>query len=217
MLKAIIMDFDGVIVDTEVAWYDIFQEWFQKNYQYDLSVEDFLICVGSDSTALFAKLEKILGVNIDKKSFSEETVGEFVRKTCNLPPKLGVEQFIYSVKQAGLKLALATSSKDPKARAHLTRLDLIRYFDVIVTADIVEKIKPEPDLFLKALELLNVDSTEALIIEDSLNGLIAGQNANINVLLVPNDVTKYSNFDNYFDIVKSLEEVNINTLKARYQ
>ena len=217
MLKAIIMDFDGVIVDTEVAWYDIFQEWFQKNYQYDLSVEDFLICVGSDSTALFAKLEKILGVNIDKKSFSEETVGEFVRKTCNLPPKLGVEQFIYSVKQAGLKLALATSSKDPKARVHLTRLDLIRYFDVIVTADIVEKIKPEPDLFLKVLELLNVDSTEALIIEDSLNGLIAGQNANINVLLVPNDVTKYSNFDNYFGIVKSLEEVNINTLKARYQ
>lgn len=217
MLKAIIMDFDGVIVDTEVVWYSIFQEWFQKKYQYYLSIEEFLICVGSDSNTLFIKLEKKLGISIDKKSFSEETVSQFIQKTCDLPPKLGVEQFIYSVKQAGLKLALATSSKDPKAKSHLTRLDLIKYFDVIVTADMVEKIKPEPDLFIKALELLSVNNTEALIVEDSLNGLIAGCNANINVLVVPNAVTKYSDFSNYFDIVESLEGIDITTLKTRYQ
>ncbi len=217
MLKAIIMDFDGVILDTEVVWYSIFQEWFQKKHQYYLPIEEFLMCVGSDYYTLFAKLEKKLNINIDERAFAEETPIQFIQKACDLSPKSGVEQFIYSTKQAGLKLALATSSKDPKARNHLTRLDLIKYFDVIVTSDLVEKVKPAPDLFLKALELLDVDHTEALIIEDSLNGLIAGQNANINVLVVPNSVTKHSKFNNYFDIVESLEELDINILKTRYQ
>lgn len=58
MLKAVIMDFDGVIVDTEVIWFEIFSEWLKKNWNYDLTIEEFLVCVGSHSGELFDMLEK---------------------------------------------------------------------------------------------------------------------------------------------------------------
>ena len=53
MLKTIIMDFDGLIVDTEVVWYQIYVEWFRKQKNYEMSVEEFLICVGSESEGVF--------------------------------------------------------------------------------------------------------------------------------------------------------------------
>ena len=57
MLKTIIMDFDGLIVDTEVVWYHIYVEWFRREKGYDLSVQEFLTCVGSNSEDLFRKLD----------------------------------------------------------------------------------------------------------------------------------------------------------------
>ncbi|QGH36227.1 HAD-IA family hydrolase [Gracilibacillus salitolerans] len=216
MLKAIIMDFDGVIIDTEVIWYDIFAEWFMKNKNYHLSMNEFLQCVGADTDTLIEILEERSNLSIEREKFLNDTNKIFIERSERLPAKDGVVRVIESIKNAGLTLTLATSSSRPKPIKHLTRLGLIDYFDAIVTADDVSSIKPSPDLFLKALEKANVHSEEAVIIEDSENGLLAASKANVKAIWVPNDITKHSNTQQYYKKIKSLSELIISDLASEF-
>lgn len=216
MLKAIIMDFDGLIVDTEVVYYKIFADWFLQKKQYELTMEDFLICVGSNPEDLFQKLETQHGCCVDRALFQREIQERFLEESKLLPVKDGVAEFIQATKRGGLSLALATSAPLPKPLSHLKRLGLLEYFDLLVTADDVERIKPHPDLFLKAVEKLRIDKSEALIVEDSLNGLQSGLNAEMRVLVVPNDVTKHCIFKGYYRKVDSLLQEDVRALIANF-
>lgn len=208
MLKAVIMDFDGVILDTETVWYTIFKDWLQEKYGYNLSIPTFLTCVGSDDDLLFAKLAAEEAIYIDEKQFKAETTKMFVERSKNLPEMAGVTEFVKLVKESGLKLALATSSQKKKPYFHLTRLGLLDYFDVIVTAEQVTNIKPAPDLFLEALKQLAVKPAEAVIIEDSNNGLIAGNRAGIPVIIVPNQITIHSEFKGSLLVAECLQDID---------
>lgn len=217
MLKAVIMDFDGVIIDTEVVWYEIYKGWFKEHYGYDLSVTEFLICVGSSAKDFFLQMKEQNNIVVDEELFAKNTMNRFIAESDALPIKSGVRNFITEVKSRGLKLALATSSAGKKPIKHLKRLGLLDYFDEIITAEDVERIKPFPDLFLKAVERLNIEPSEAIIVEDSANGLKAGLKADINVIVVPNEVTKHSAFDDCYRIAERLDEVNVGQLIDYYQ
>ncbi len=67
MIKAVIFDFDGLILDTETAWYESYQEVLRKHHQFELSVAEFVKCVGTDDTELFSYLENELGDQSRKK------------------------------------------------------------------------------------------------------------------------------------------------------
>lgn len=215
MLKTIIMDFDGLIVDTEVVWYHIYVEWFRKQKGYDLSVQEFLACVGSNAEDLFRKLDA-KGITVDRDAFAKDTFARFIEESSRLPAKPGVEDFLKQAHANGLSVALATSSGRKKPTVHLERLGLLSYFDLLVTAEDVERIKPHPDLFLKAAEKLGCTPDECLVVEDSLNGLLAGVNAHMRVLVVPNDVTKYCQFEGQYQLCQSLTEVNVPQLIANF-
>lgn len=216
MLKAVIMDFDGVIIDTEVVWYQIFAKWFQKNKGYELQIQEFLTCVGSNADDLFDNLEEKKNIVVNRVRFAEETTSLFMEQSAWLTPKEGVVDFIKTVKRKGLKLALATSATRIKPQKHLTRLGLIDYFDELVTAEDVTRIKPYPDLFLTAAQKLDTMPGQILVIEDSLNGLEAGLSASMHVLIVPNAVTKYSDFTGCYRQEKSLVNVNMDQLLAEF-
>lgn len=211
MLKTIIMDFDGLIVDTEVVWYQIYVEWFRKNKNYEMSVQEFLICVGSEAEELFKSLDS-RGIHVDREIFARDTQQRFIEESTKLPAKPGVEDFLRTAKKQGIVIALATSSTRKKPETHLNRLNLMKYFDLLVTAEDVQRIKPAPDLFLKTAEKAGCTVEECLVIEDSLNGLNAGLNANMRVLVVPNDVTKYCDFQGEYLMVNSLEDVDVEKL-----
>ena len=211
MLKTIIMDFDGLIVDTENVWYHIFREWFRKNKSYDLSVTEFLKCVGSNSEDLFRELDG-KGVHVDRGQFSRDTTEEFIETSSILPAKDGVEAFLRQSKENGLSVVLATSSGKKKPSVHLNRLGLMKYFDCLVTAEDVEHIKPAPDLFLKAAERTKAGVQECLVVEDSLNGLKAGVNAGMRVLVVPNEVTRHCTFEGEYLMADSLADVDVQKL-----
>lgn len=217
MLKAVIMDFDGVIIDTEVVWYEIYKDWFKKNKDYQLSVQEFLTCVGSQEEELFWKLEKEQKIVVDRGKFKEDVTQGFIEQSNKLPPKEGVVQFIQAIKCEGLKLALATSATRKKPVSHLNRLGLMEYFDIIVTAEDVKRIKPFPDLFQEAARRLAITPVEALVVEDSENGLRAGINAHMKVLVVPNEVTKASDFCGYYKQVESLSAVDISKIMNEFK
>jgi putative hydrolase of the HAD superfamily len=212
MVKAVIMDFDGLIVDTESIWYSIFVEWFKQNKNYSLSLEEFVLCVGSSNNDLFDELKKRHGIIVDKEKFSKDVQEIHAAQSADLPARDGVPEFIAAVKGEGLKLALATSSSRPKPEYHLTRLQLIDKFDVLITADDVERIKPYPDLYLKAAKSLGVEPEEAVAVEDSYNGLVAGTRAGMRVIIVPNKVTQCSDFTGCYKKLDSLMGFNAEEL-----
>lgn len=215
MLKTIIMDFDGLIVDTEVVWYHIYVEWFRRQKNYDLTMEEFLTCVGSNAEDLFRRLDA-KGIAVDREAFAQETAARFIAESSRLPAKPGVAAFLRQARDSGLSVALATSSGRKKPVFHLERLGLLPYFDLLVTAEDVERIKPHPDLFLKAAEKLGCTPEQCLVVEDSLNGLLAGQNARMRVLVVPNEVTKHCPFCGQYRLCQSLAEVDVPALIAEF-
>lgn len=87
MLKAIVMDFDGIVIDTEVVWYEIFKEWFKTKQNYDLSIEEFLQCVGSNVDDLFRELNRTEQMDINRQDFEAETQATFIENSKSLPVK----------------------------------------------------------------------------------------------------------------------------------
>lgn len=216
MLKAIFMDFDGLIVDTEAVWYQIYVRWFQRRKGYDLPVEEFLACVGASPETLFRKLETERGIMVDRELFKKDTQEQFMKESRELPVKKGVEAFLQQAVGAGLRVVLTTSSGREKPLYHLKRLNLLPYFDFLVTAEEVERIKPHPDLFIKAAGRAGIGRAQALVVEDSLNGLRAGTAGGFRVLVVPNQITKYCRFTGYYKKVDTLLEVDVNQLMREF-
>ncbi len=205
------MDFDGLIVDTEAVWYRIFREWFHRYKDYDLTVQEFLSCVGSDSDMLFEKLAGH-GICIDREKFARDTHECFIRKSSELPLKKGVREFLEAAKGCGLLVALATSAGREKISYHFKRLGLLQYFDAIVTSEDVTDIKPAPDLFVRAAQVLQVLPEECLVAEDSVNGLEAGISAGMRVMIIPNEITAYSVFEGQYLTFSSLADVDVSSI-----
>ena len=217
MLKALVFDFDGVIVDTEAEWYYIYREWLKNTYNYDLKTRDYLVCVGANSSSLFRFIKKELGENVPIEAFEQQSNQIYIERTNKLPAMEGVRELILQAKTKGLKLAIATSATKRKPIKQLERLGLLPYFDVMSTAELSRHIKPEPDIFLKAAELLGCQPQECLAIEDSLNGLIAARRAFMPCLIVPNVITKESLFEGYYKKVNSLKDVNLDDIELDFQ
>ena len=212
MLKAIVFDFDGVILESESEWYYIYREWLKYDYIYDLKIEDYQICVGANNRSLFEFLKRDIGEHVDTGGFEQGAMQEYIRRTRELPPMKGVLEFIYKAKARGLKLAIATSATLQKPQFHLKRLQVLEAFDVFSTAEICEKVKPAPDLFLKAAELLGCRPKECLAVEDSGNGLLAARRADMPCLVVPNPVTENFDFQGYYKKADSLDEVDLDEI-----
>lgn len=216
MLKALIFDFDGVIVDTETQWYEIYRDWLKEEYNYDLNIRDYLVCVGANSRELFAFLREAIGPEVDGEAFERSATDEFIRRSSVLPLMKGVEALIKDAKARGLKLAIATSATRRKPESHLKRLGILEYFDAFSTAELCENIKPAPDLFLKAAELLKVSPEECLAIEDSGNGLISANRAGMRCLLVPNDITRHCEFEPCYKRADSLADVDLTEIEKDF-
>jgi len=197
MIKALIFDFDGLVLDTETPEYTALSKVYAE-YGQSLSVEMYGRVVGAEYGEQFepaAHLRQLTGKSLDVDSFWKKVNAyrmDLIEKNPLLP---GVESYIHEAKARGLKLAVASSSPHAWVDGHLKRLGLYRYFDVIICSDDVGKIKPHPDLFLAALKALQVQTDEAVIFEDSANGVLAARRAGIRVVVVPNPITRHMEFE----------------------
>ena len=126
----------------------------------------------------------------------------------------GVWNYINEAKQLGLKLAIASSSPHSWVDAHAERLGIFHYFDVVICKDDVGagRTKPNPDLFLLALDQLQVQKNEAVVFEDSPNGVKAANRAGVYVVAVPNSVTSLLVIEGANLILPSLSELTLSDL-----
>lgn len=190
MIKAAIFDFDGLIIDTEVPEYQSWQEIFQ-GYGCNLPVPVWSVCIGTSFSGFdpLEYLEDQLGRSVDRGRIQErqhERKMQLVEGQEVLP---GVRDYLEEARGLGLGIGLASSSRLDWVEPHLSRLGLRDYFEVIKTRDDVERTKPHPALYRRALEDLGVAPGEAVALEDSPNGATAARRAGIFCVAVPNELT----------------------------
>lgn len=217
MIRAFIFDFDGLILDTETVWYEVYQEILKKHYNIVLPIEEFLKCVGADDSSLQAYLREELDMAVDIQQIKQQTSELHRERIQSVDACLGVRELIEAAYHKGLKIVLATSSTTAWVTTHLSNLNLLDYFDHLVTRDHVEFVKPAPDLYEKALEVLGIQASEAIVFEDSLNGLLAAKKVGLPTVIVPNPVTESLPFENYDLKLASLSEMPCDELLDYFQ
>ncbi|UNL87077.1 HAD family hydrolase [Priestia koreensis] len=210
-MKAIIFDFDGTILDTESPWFNVYKE-IAESYGTTLPLEVWGKCVGTSDKAYYEYLEEQVGekLDMDKIGMLRKQKHEAFMETQDLRP--GVKAYIEAAKEAGYKLAIASSSNYAWVSKFLAKFDLADYFEVIATSDHVTNIKPDPELYTLALEKLGVTADEAMAFEDSPNGTRAAKAAGIQTVIVPNPATASLTFDEYDYKLHSMDELTLSEL-----
>ena len=203
MIKAVVFDFDGLIIDTETVWFDSFTEVLGR-YNVEFPLEIFLPCVGTKGTIIDEYIEEKLGNNVTVKEVRQLVRECHREKIIDLEVREGVRDYLTQAKELGLKIGLASSSDREWIDHFLKKLDLLHYFDVIKTGDEVKMVKPDPEVYLQCLDALNVSSTDVVAFEDSNNGAKAAKAAGITCVIVPNPITAKLTFDDYDVRIESM-------------
>ncbi len=190
MIRALIFDFDGLILDTEESEFQSWQEIFAEHNAH-LPLAMWATCIGSGAEAfdVYAYLEERVGQEVQREEIVKRRHirnQELLALKTVLP---GVEAYISDAKRLGLKLAVASSSSRAWVTGHLARLNLLAYFDYLRCGDEVQHKKPDPELYLDVLKKFGITGKEAIVLEDSPNGIRAGQAAGIFSVAIPNVVT----------------------------
>jgi HAD superfamily hydrolase (TIGR01509 family) len=215
MLKALIFDFDGLILDTETPEVLIWQSIY-RDHGFELPVDEWAKTIGGWGISDFDAAEHLSLLSqgrLDTDSLRERHRKESAEIVHASPILPGVMSMIEQAKENGLKVAIGSSSTHSWVDTHIKRLGIFDYFDHIICQDDVlsGRSKPYPDIFLKALEKLNVKKEEAVVFEDSSNGVLAAQRAGIFVVGIPNQLTAKMGVKG--DItVPSLAELSLNDL-----
>jgi len=220
MINTLIFDFDGLILDTETAEIRTWQNMYAE-YGHPFPQDQFIQTVGGFGISNFDAARYLheltdgaLDQEVVRQRFKNES-GEEIRRSPILP---GVEDILAEAKRRRMKLAVASSSKHAWVDTHLTRLGLFNKFDLIICSEDVPagRTKPYPDLFLKALEGLKARAGEALIFEDSPNGVTAANAAGIAVVLAPNPTTLRMPFNGEYLKLKSLADLSLQEMIAHF-
>ncbi len=213
-MKALLFDFDGLIMDTEVPIYEAWRENYEA-FGQDLPLEVYAGCVGSDFGGFDPKahLHSLTDDPVDWEQWDQKRESRAISLVNDLQPMSGIESILQEAKEKGIPCAVASSSTRSWVETHLDRVNLREYFLLTRCVDDVSAPKPAPDLFLSAAEGLGVSPGEALVLEDSLNGLKAAMAAGSPCVAVPNRITAHLDFEGAAAVIEGLEEVSTDQLR----
>jgi len=216
-VKAVIFDFDGLVVDTETpafsAWSEIYQE-----FGAELLLSDWVQCVGSGYGRFdpVKNLEEITGMSLQGEEliFKKERIKSGI--CLNQPLLPGVKNIILDASSLNLPISIASSSPRSWIDLHADRTGILPFVSVICTREDVDKIKPAPDLYLLAAERLQISPNDCVVFEDSQNGVTAALAAGMRVVAIPNSITKGSDFSAAHLVVESATDCNLCDIKKMF-
>lgn len=188
MLKAVIFDMDGTLLDTEKVYR---RAWRVACDRACIDDADTVIknCTGRNRADIRKYFERTYGADFPFDEFISVRESAFDRiiEQEGIDAKEGMKYCLDYLKENGIKIGLATSTNATDAEQRLRMAGAFEYFDAIVTGDCkrVKKGKPAPDIFLAALDALGVTAEEAIAVEDSLNGVRSAVSAGMRTVMIP--------------------------------
>lgn len=185
-IHAVVFDMDGVIFDSEKLVVECWKETADK-YGIEGVAETCKECLGLNRTVAKERFLERYGQEFPYDIYKQEMSDLYHKRAREgaLVMKPGVVELLQFLKGRDIKIALASSTREQVVTWELSYAGIIDYFDVLVCGDMVSRSKPEPDIYLKACELLNVHPKNAFAIEDSYNGIRAACAGGLRPIMVP--------------------------------
>jgi HAD superfamily hydrolase (TIGR01509 family) len=212
MIRALVFDFDGLILDTEEPVYRSWLEVYEAHSE-ELPFERWVQIVGSTTAGFHPQqhLEERLGRSLPKEVL-DARIGRRTEMILAQQVLPGVARRLEEAKAMGLRVGVASSSTSDWVRGHLGRLGILESFDCMRCRDDVANAKPEPDLYLAVVECLGVRASEAIAIEDSPNGVLAARRAGLRCVAIPNSITAQLDLSKADLVLGSLGDVTLDEL-----
>ena len=215
MIKGVISDMDGVMLDSEKLYVRFWCEAAQS-HGYPMKKEHALGIRSMARPFAIQKLQGWFGEDFDYDKVRDTRVkimDEYI-SAHGIEAKRGAKALLQWLKANNIKTALATATAVDRATLYLDKVGLLEYFDVIASARMVKRGKPEPDIYLYAAGQLGLDPKDCLALEDSQNGVRSAAAAGCKTVLVPdlddpeNELkdllfTTAKNLENVIDIIKN--------------
>lgn len=209
MKRALIFDFDGLILDTEWPEYQAWKKVFES-FDLQLPIQDWMHVVGGPNMVDFKlKLEERLGKKIDWPTVDAQRLDHhkvFMAEEEILP---GVRELMIEASALGWAVGVASSSTHDWVFGNLRRLGLDSWVETIRSKNNVKNLKPHPEPYLLACQDLDADPRQSLAFEDSATGVAAARAAGLTVIAVPNRITVHHDLSSAHQIVKSLENFKL--------
>jgi HAD superfamily hydrolase (TIGR01509 family) len=213
MLRALVFDFDGLILDTESVWIDGYGD-VHAEHGRPFDRELFLRCVGHVDISFDPW--RAFDPRHDRREL-ERALSRHKRRRLEAQAILpGVVALMDEARARGLPIALASNSDHAHCEGHLARLGLLDRFTVLGCREDVTSPKPEPDLYRHVVNRLGLRPHEAVAFEDSHAGSLAAKRAGLWCVVVPNDATRHHACAHADWRVPSLAGVTLAALEARF-
>lgn len=185
-MKAFIFDMDGLMFDTERVFIGA---WDYAGEKLGLGKAGYMVMktLGMNTESCNQAWRDEFGEAVDIPAmweYSREYLESYYSKY-TVTAKPGLYDLLTYLSRKGYKLAVASSTKREKVEKHLTDTGVRNYFDAVVCGDMVERSKPEPDIYLRAAECLGVQPQDCYALEDSRNGLLSAHAAGMQAIMVP--------------------------------
>ena len=206
-IKAILFDFDGVIVDSEPLHFEAHKKAL-VDFGVDLTFDDYMdFGVSKGDNNLYEKVAQKYGVKIDKEVISK-TKKQIYREIFDEKAEL-IPGILESLEKFSEKYDLAIVSSGVKSSIEyaIDKFNIGKYFKFVITGDDVERVKPFPDVYLKAIELLGHKKEDCVAIEDSETGLEAAKNAGIKCIAISNEFTRNQDFSRADMLLSSTKDL----------
>jgi len=216
-VRAIVFDFDGLILETEEPIYLSWLEVYRAHGE-ELPFEKWVQIVGSTTSRFHPQheLEERIGHKLPQKVLDQrlDRRTELILGQTVLP---GVLDHLDAARALRLKVGVASSSTRDWVETHLARLGILERFDCIRCRDDVAHAKPEPDLYLAVLDCLGIPAPDAIAIEDSPNGITAAKLAGLRCVAIPNPITARLDLSKADLVLRSLADVTLPDLIRRLE
>lgn len=215
-IKAVLFDMDGVIFDTEREYLKEWNKIFEK-YGYEMKKEIYVSVMGRGRKKVKEIFKENFGddLPIEEMYIEKDKMLKEAIENNEVPLKQGALELLEFLKKNEYKTALATSAKKDRVKSQVNHAKINNLFDAIVCADDIVNSKPNPEIFLKAAEKVNVKPENCIVIEDSEAGIRAAFNAGMIAFHVKDlkeadeSIIKYcdKNFENLIEIKKYIENM----------
>lgn len=209
MIKAIIFDMDGLMIDSERVTFECYQEKL-KDMNLTMDEEFYKTLLGKPIKGIYQRFYDVYGNDFPIENVIQDVHQLMAERfeTEGVPVKKGLVELLHYLKDNNYKTIVATSSNRDRVDKILAQAKITEFFDDSICGDEVTKGKPNPEVFLKSCQKLGVNVDEAIVLEDSEAGIQASYDANIKVICIPDMKYPEKQYEEKtFKILKDLTEV----------